>query len=75
VGEEHLSRLQIDLDSDEWVIELDYNDVGPYPPFLRIDEQQRVGLAIELFDAGRRCEPTRSLAGDVGRENHDPPRR
>ena len=61
LGEEHLSRLQINLDSDEWVIELDYNDVGPYPPFLRIDEQQRVGLAIELFDAAGVVSPQTAL--------------
>jgi Subtilase family len=57
----HLSDLKIDLDADEWVIELDYSDVGPYPHFLRIDEQQRVGLAIELFDAAGGASPQADL--------------
>lgn len=34
----------------EWVVELFYEDVGPYPATLQIPPQQRVGLVMELFD-------------------------
>ena len=50
---QHLEDVGIKLDSDEWVLEVDYNDVSdvaPYPPLMRVDDQQRVAVAIELFD-------------------------
>jgi hypothetical protein len=56
-----LESLNIEVDSDEWVVELDYSDEGPYPPSLRIDEQQRVGLALELFDAQGGVSPQAAL--------------
>lgn len=56
-----LEKLNIEVESDEWVVELDYSDVGPYPPSLRIDEQQRVGLALELFDAEDGVSPQAAL--------------
>ena len=46
----HLEDQEIVPRSDEWVVEVEYSDVGPYPPALRIDEQQRVAIALELFD-------------------------
>ena len=36
--------------SDEWVVELFYEDVGPYPATLQISPQQQVSLVMELFD-------------------------
>jgi hypothetical protein len=36
---------------DEWVVEVSYEDVGPYPATLQIPPQQRVALVMELFDA------------------------
>jgi len=38
------------LSSAEWVIELFYEDVGPYPTTLLVTPQQRVSLVMELFD-------------------------
>lgn len=38
------------LASDEWVIELSYEDVGPYPATLLVAPQQKVSLVMELFD-------------------------
>ena len=34
----------------EWVAEIRYEDVGPYPATLLIPPQQKVALAMELFD-------------------------
>lgn len=36
---------------EEWIVEVLYEDVGPYPPTLLVPPQQRVGLVMELFDA------------------------
>jgi hypothetical protein len=41
-----------DHDSDEWVLEIAYQDVAPYPLPMRVDDQQRVSIALELFDEG-----------------------
>jgi hypothetical protein len=47
---DRLEKLGVDL-TDEWVLEVAYEDVAPYPP-VRVAEQQRVSVALELFDAG-----------------------
>jgi hypothetical protein len=52
LGVDHLKDLGIKLDSDEWVLEIAYEDVAPYPPPMRVDEQQRVSVAVEVFDEG-----------------------
>lgn len=33
-----------------WVIEVDYEEIGEYPPAMIITPQQRVGVVIELWD-------------------------
>ena len=33
-----------------WVIEVDYNEIGEYPPAMTVSPQQRVGLVFEIFD-------------------------
>lgn len=38
--------------TDEWVLEVAYEDIAPYPPLMRVDEQQRVSVAFELSDEG-----------------------
>lgn len=38
--------------TDEWVLEIAYEDVAPYPLLMRVDEQQRVSVAFELSDEG-----------------------
>lgn len=38
--------------TDEWVLEVAYEDVSQYPTSMRVDERQRVSVAFELFDAG-----------------------
>jgi len=37
-------------DSDEWVLEVSYEDLGPPPAGMGFNPQQRVGVAIELRD-------------------------
>ena len=51
LDEEHLKKNKVSLDADEWVLDVAYEDVAPYPPLMRVDEQQRVGVVLELFDA------------------------
>jgi hypothetical protein len=36
----------------DWIVELFYDDVGPYPATLAIPPQQKVALVMELFDQG-----------------------
>jgi hypothetical protein len=47
----HLLERGVDVSGDEWVFEIEYQDVGPYPPLSIIDEAQRVGVVVELCDA------------------------
>ncbi|WP_437797173.1 S8 family serine peptidase [Sorangium sp. So ce693] len=35
-----------------WIIEVEYEEIGAYPPAMTVSAQQRVGVVIELFDAG-----------------------
>jgi len=49
---DRLKEIEGALDTDEWVLEVSYEDIGPYPTFMRIDEQQRVSVAFELLDEG-----------------------
>jgi Subtilase family len=39
-----------DHNSDEWVLDVAYEDVAPYPPPMRVEDQQRVSVALELYD-------------------------
>lgn len=51
LGAERLKLRKIGpLDSDEWVLEIEYQEAAPYPPTLRVEDWQRVALALELFD-------------------------
>ncbi|MEP7122324.1 MAG: S8 family serine peptidase [Byssovorax sp.] len=34
----------------DWVIEVDYEETGEYPPAMTFSPQQRVGVVIEVFD-------------------------
>jgi hypothetical protein len=56
MGVDHLKDHGIKLDFDEWVLELAYVDVAPYPPSMRVDEQQRVSVALELSDESASTE-------------------
>lgn len=51
MGADRLKKLGGEV-TDEWVLEVAYEDVAPYPPLMRVDEEQRVSVAFELFDAG-----------------------
>jgi Subtilase family len=33
-----------------WVIEVEYEEIGEYPPAMTVSSQQRVGVVLELFD-------------------------
>jgi hypothetical protein len=52
LGADRRRKLEGALDSDEWVLEVAYEDVAPYPPLMRVEEQQRVSVVFELFDEG-----------------------
>ena len=60
---EHLKKLGIEPSAEEWVVDVYYEDVGPYPPLLLFEELQRVGIAIELVDAsvGVKVSPQRAV--------------
>lgn len=38
------------LSDEEWVLEVDYEEVGEYPVGVEVRSQQRVGMVLELFD-------------------------
>lgn len=46
----HLAETKVYPTGDTWVLEIGYGEVAPYPPAMRVDEQQRVGVVVELFD-------------------------
>jgi len=50
LGAEHLQELKITLASDEWVLEVGYEDIAPYLPLLGVEDHQRVSVALEIFD-------------------------
>jgi len=52
LGADRLKKMAGELDADEWVLEIAYEDVGPYPDSLRFDDQQRVAVVFELSDRG-----------------------
>lgn len=33
-----------------WVVEVEYEEIGEYPPAMTVSSQQRVGIVLELFD-------------------------
>ena len=37
---------------EPWVVEVEYEEIGEYPPAMTVSSQQRVGVVLELFDAG-----------------------
>jgi hypothetical protein len=49
--EEALRAQKIDHAEDEWILEVSYEEVGPYPAQMTVADSQRVSLAWELYDA------------------------
>ncbi len=35
-----------------WVFEVEYDEIGEYPPAMTVSSQQRVGVVLELVDMG-----------------------
>jgi hypothetical protein len=35
-----------------WIFEVEYDEIGEYPPAMTVSSQQRVGVVLELRDAG-----------------------
>lgn len=33
-----------------WVVDVEYEEIGEYPPAMTVSSQQRVGIVLELFD-------------------------
>jgi len=48
---DHLKEKLFSLSENNWIVEVDYEEVGEYPPAMTFSPQQRVGVAIELLDA------------------------
>lgn len=44
------------INDSQWVIEVEYEQIGEYPPAMAVSSQQRVGVVLELFDAGEAAE-------------------
>lgn len=45
------------IDSDLWTLELSYEQIGEYHPALDFPPQQRVGIAIEIYDRTQHASP------------------
>lgn len=50
----HLKEKDFQLTDERWIIEVDYEEVGAYPPAMTFSPQQRVGVVIELLDESER---------------------
>jgi hypothetical protein len=50
LDEDHLAALNIEPADDEWILEVSYEEVGPYPVGVTVNDQQRVSVVWELFD-------------------------
>jgi|GEM_PF-499181 len=51
LSSDHLHERGVNISGDEWVVEIEYQDAGPYPPLSVIEDAQRVGVVVELSDA------------------------
>lgn len=45
-----LTGKKFEPSDDPWILEVEYEEIGEYPPAMTISPQQRVGLVIELWD-------------------------
>jgi hypothetical protein len=52
VGIAELERKGFVPSSQDWIIECEYEEIGAYPPAMTFSAQQKVGIVIELRDAG-----------------------
>lgn len=48
-----LTKKGHSLSEDLWVVEVEYEEIGDYPPAMTISPQQRVGAVFELADVGK----------------------
>lgn len=47
-----LEKKNFVISDTPWVFEVEYEEIGEYPPAMTISSQQRVGVVLELMDAG-----------------------
>jgi hypothetical protein len=47
-----LEEKKLVITDSQWVIEVEYEEIGEYPPAMTVSVQQRVGVILELFDEG-----------------------
>lgn len=40
------------ITDSQWILEVEYDEIGEYPPAMTVSPQQRIGVVLELFDAG-----------------------
>ncbi len=52
IGDAELARQKADPSSETWVLEISYEELAPPPAGTDFTRQQKVGLAIELYDEG-----------------------
>ena len=50
ISADQLAEQKAVVDSDAWVLEVSYHELGPTPPGMEFSPQQRVGVAVELYD-------------------------
>jgi hypothetical protein len=46
-----LTEKKFVISESLWIIEVEYEEIGEYPPAMTVSPQQRVGVVLELFDA------------------------
>ncbi len=47
---DELERKGFAFADSPWVVEVEYDEIGEYPPAMTVSSQQRVGVVLELFD-------------------------
>ena len=45
-----LAKAGCEPSDDLWVLEVEYEEIGEYPPAMTVSPQQRVGVALEVYD-------------------------
>ena len=57
IGPEKFAKLKLTApDSDFWLFELSYKEIAEYSAAMEFSHQQRVGVAMELWDGGEEPE-------------------
>lgn len=52
ISPEALEEKGFGVADSPWIVEVEYEEIGEYPPAMTVSSQQRVGVVLELFDDG-----------------------